>query len=102
MSEFRKIHNDFNYVYQKRLEPNSKATCVIPTPTGKAKSVKAVYWQTNSVVTTTATLSANPNWGSSVWDPVRNGSQLSPAVTAIRFNVGPSDYGYVCIRVIME
>ena len=102
MEEFRKVYNDFNYLYQKKLQPSSTNIILLPKPTGKAKSIKTISWTTNNTVTASATNSSVPAHSSTVWEEMRNGTQLSPAVTAIKFVVNNKDYGHVCVRVIME
>ena len=102
MGEFRKVYNDFNYLFQKRLEPNTTTILEIPKPEGKAKAVKSISWTANNTVSASATISSVPHKVLSVWEAMRNGTQLSPAVTAIKFVVNNKDYGHVCVRVIME
>lgn len=102
MEIFRKVHNDFNYLYQIKLQPSTTTIVPLPKPTGKAKSVKSISWTANNTVTASATISSVPAHSTTVWEEMRNGTQLSPAVTAIKFVVNNKDYGNVCVRVIME
>lgn len=102
MEKFKKMYNDFNYSYQKKLIPKQTVICPIPRPNGKQRSVKSISWSTASDVTASATLTENYNSIYAFWEPLKNDAQLSPAITAIKFS-NPTTYNKeVFVWVTME
>ncbi len=102
MEELLRGVNEFNYSFQKRLAPRTAVVCKIPYPTGRAKSVKNITWYTTADVVVTACIAEVTNAAKVVWDKLETGADVSPAITAIKFDNTTNDYAVVCLRVLMD
>ncbi len=102
MNQFEQVNNEYNYLFQQRLDAKATTYCEIPRPTTQQRGVKHITWQVQSDVKVYATLSENRNGTNTVWEEVSPNSQLSPCVTALKFVSSSSFKKKIIVRVIME
>ena len=102
MDTFKRMHNDFNYTFQKKLSPKTTVTCPLPIPTGEARSVRTISWSAGTDVVATATLASNYTSTYAQWQTLKDNAQVSPSITAIRFHNPTTFNREVFVWVVME
>ena len=103
MEEFVRVYNDYNYTFQRLLKPGQKILCKVPKPTGNARSVKSITWSCQTDIDIQGTVVYETDSMNIIWEPFKDGAQVSPSVTAISIQNTSSTYSRaVAVWVVME
>jgi len=102
MLEFENRYNQYHYTLQKRLDNKETVICKVPIPSGGAKRIKSIYWSASPDVNCFGTLALKTTTPYALWEKLEDKSEVSTAVTALKFQNTSTDYKYVYVWVIME
>ena len=100
MSQFRRVTDGFNFVYEKALSANETVILEMPKVSPHKKGVNDIGWQSDGYVTLYGTLSEDPYADTALWQKIEEGDEINKTVSALKIINNGSSCN-VAVRAIL-